>query len=110
MSEVKTRKRQMKFVGAVWCQNGKFSQGMKQYFTVDEVEWMLEKAKDDPKGRVMVFTEERKYKRPSAKSPTHTSIVYVYEGEWGWDETMPVKEVEMNEGRGKPVPPSDDPF
>lgn len=113
-----TRKRQMKFLGGVWELRGvkEGNIGVKQLFSVEELEWMLEKAKCSEKGRIALFTEPRYKRSAGGHACTHTTIAYVFEGEWGWDEKMPVKDVEVDVetsldiNRGSPKKHNEDPF
>lgn len=92
MSDEKLLRRQMKYLGGVWgMPKGKFGEGIKQRFRVEELEWMLERAKATS-GFIELYTDRRK-NGGGGRSPTHKTIAYVFEGEWGWDESMPVREV-----------------
>ena len=108
MTESKApRKRQMKFLGGVWELRGKYSVGLKHRFKVAELRWMLEKAEADGVDKLELITEPRR-KKGGPHSPTHTAICYVFEGEWGWDPDMPVKEVGGEKTEAEKA--KDDPF
>jgi hypothetical protein len=92
--KLKKVKRQMKFLGAAWQIDGKYGAVVKHRFSQAEIEWMLGKCHADKRGFVEMWTS-RIGKRKSPRSASHKNTVYVLEGEWGWDPTMPVKEVKI---------------
>lgn len=96
-------KRQMKFLGATWVRKGNTAIGYKMLLEVKDLEWLLERAKHQEGKRVTIWTHWRKFSRPSNRSPTHTNVVFVYEGEWGWEEGYPVEEVDMTPGHKRMV-------
>jgi hypothetical protein len=96
--KAKEKLKGQKYLGGVWESDSRFGLCLKQRFRVEEVEWMLEKAKGDGKGYVDIWTWKKGRKMRGRYGCTHITFCWVSEGEAMWDAKFARKRDMVDEG------------